>query len=43
MRINLQDSKFRTLQLSGTQLLLPKNKTNKILATTYTNTENFQL
>ena len=44
MRINVYSSEFHTLQLSGIQFLLPKNKRQqKILATANTNTEHFQL
>ena len=43
MRINVYDSEFHALQSSGIQFLLPKNKRQKILATTNTNTEHFQL
>ena len=42
MRINVHDSEFYALQSSGIQFLLPKNKRQKILATTNTNTEHFQ-
>ena len=43
MRIKVSDSEFHALQSSGTQLLLPKNKKQKISATANTNTEHFQL
>ena len=43
MRINVYDSEFHALQLSGIQFLLPKNKREKIFATANTNTGHFQL
>ena len=43
MRINVYDSEFHALQSSDTQLLLPKNERQKLLAIPNTNTEHFQL